>query len=191
MHDELGADEVIGDGVGANSDLHCRLLDKETTMIIALLFLIILCLLFPGLLRIAAVLLLFGFLYFVAETAHAEPPRSLSECEIYDTSPQRAACRVRIMQDCPKSPLKAWQKCWDKHIGHIKPTSDAHSKVCFELGDSSSKSYQAAKCQIEKHPKFVLSTDQPTYQCVFDNGDQTTECNKNKDDGCYVCAGMD
>ena len=131
-------------------------------MIIALLFLIVLCLLFPGLMRLAAVLLLFGFLYLVAQ-ATAEPwpsgmhdalaycrspdvdpayamdgkhmltdkecarrflkdinpaarePTTLRSCEELATSPERGACKGRVLRNCPKTPLKAWKACWDSH----------------------------------------------------------------------------
>jgi len=62
--------------------------------------------------------------------------------------------------------------------------AQANPKVCFELGDSSSKSYQRAKC-------FKKPWNGMPITCHFDNGDQMTGCFPKLKDGCFVCAGMD
>jgi hypothetical protein len=61
--------------------------------------------------------------------------------------------------------------------------ADAHKKICFELGDGSSKSYQAANCRPKEWNGMPIT-------CTFDNGDQETGCYK-IEDGCLICAGMD
>ena len=40
---------------------------------------------------------------------------TLGGCDKYDTSPERAACRVHVLRNCPKTPLSAWKQCWDSH----------------------------------------------------------------------------
>lgn len=55
--------------------------------------------------------------------------------------------------------------------------------LCFELGDGSSKSYQAAECR-------GVELDGLPMTCTFDNGDPETGCFK-RSDGCLVCAGID
>lgn len=45
----------------------------------------------------------------------AKAAQHLSVCDNYDTSPERAACRVHLLKNCPKTPISAWRACWDSH----------------------------------------------------------------------------
>lgn len=62
---------------------------------------------------------------------------------------------------------------------------NTNTKVCFELGDSSSRSYEAAKCY--EHGDIPPPSE--AFECTFADG-YTTECFKHSN-GCFVCEGMD
>jgi hypothetical protein len=110
-------------------------------MFIAILYLIVLCLLFPGLMRLAAVLVLFGFFYLVAQATATPVVRTsdmhdaLAYCRSPDVDPRDAMDGKRMLTDkeCARRFLKNMNPAVSpssdrKCLGHVNYMDDGVRK---------------------------------------------------------------